>query len=199
MSNIFKVAAVLLLNTFFAITCNAGELEAEHNKLRELKTIFENAINKNDLELLRPHIAKGFSFITISDEEYTDFDEFKKQWQIGRETLLKGGTYTLEIIPDLSDIRGNIAITKGDSKNIIITGAGDKYEYPAKWTGVCIQEDGEWKILRAHNSLNPFRNPMVEGEVTKMIIKFSSISALVGIILGWIFCSFINARRKAAK
>ena len=180
----------------FGLFAQDDSLEAEHDELRKLKVIFEEAVNKNELDKLKPHISENFSYVTISDEEYTDFEEFKKEWQIGREKLLEGGSYTLTMDPELSDIRGDIAICRGDSKNVIITGSGDRYEYTAKWTCVCVKENGEWKLLRAHSSINPFDNEILVSKVKSTLIKYASISALVGIVLGWLFCMFIMKRRK---
>ena len=66
--------------------------EAEHEALRGLKAVFEEAVNKNQMELIRPYLDKDFSVVTFTDREFTDFDKFIAQWAKTREQILKGGT-----------------------------------------------------------------------------------------------------------
>lgn len=194
MKLLFKFVLLILISGYQTFIY-AQDIEADHNELRVLRKVFEDAINSNKLDNLKPYLADHFSYVTISDEEYKDFNNFKEQWQIGRDKLLKGGTYVMEIEPELSDLHGNIAIAKGDSKNLITTGSGDRYSYGSKWTAVCIKQDGKWKVLRVHSSINPFSNEILKGRVSKMLIQTASIAALAGLILGSLF-TFIIRKRK---
>ncbi|MGD9127988.1 MAG: hypothetical protein PVH19_11475, partial [Planctomycetia bacterium] len=46
------------------------EEAALHEGLRQLKTVFEDAANNNDIEKLRPYIAPEFSVVTFTDSSF---------------------------------------------------------------------------------------------------------------------------------
>ena len=172
--------------------------EAEHETLRGLKAVFEEAVNKNQMELIRPHLDKEFSVVTFTDREFTEFDKFTAQWAKTREQILKGGTYSIKLLPVRSQILGDIAITKGDSENVIVTGDGTEFKFTAHWTAVCRKTDGKWKILRGHNSLDPFGNPMLKSGVKGIVVKGVIIAAGVGCLVGLAVGVLIGRRKRAA-
>ncbi len=185
-------ALVLTTNAMHAQSDDAQE--ADHEALRNIKVVFEEAVNKNQMELIEPYLDKDFSVVTFTDREFNDFDKFKTKWEETREKMLKGGTYTVKLLPIRSQIIGDIAITKGDSENIMITGNGEELKFTAHWTAVCRKTDGEWKILRGHNSLNPFNNPMLKSGVKKLILKGGIGAIAAGIIIGLLVGKLIRKR-----
>ena len=109
------------------------ENEADHEALRKLKAVAEEAINNNQLDLLKPYLDDNFTVVTYTDREFTDFEVFKDRWQQTRD----------ELLPERSLIMGDIAVARGDSENVLVTGGGRKYRFPAKWSAVCRKVDGE--------------------------------------------------------
>lgn len=182
----------------FTLFAQDNAEEADHEALRGLKAVFEEAVNKNQMELIRPCLDKDFSIVTFTDKEFSDFDKFKAQWAKTREVILKGGTYSTKLLPVRSQIIGDIAITKGDSENVIVGGDGTEIKFTAHWTAVCRKVDGQWKILRGHNSLDPFGNPMLKAGVKNIVIKVGAIAAVVGVLLGLVFGILIGRRKRAA-
>src|SRR5262245_25805552 len=172
----------------------AGD-EADHAALRQFKALFEKAVNENQLELMRPHLDQPFSVVTYTDREFSDFDAFKARWQQTRQELLAGGRYTLTLEPDRSQIFGDIAIAHGNSDNLLVTGAGEEHRFSSHWTVVFRKVDGQWKITRAHNSLNPFDNPMLRAGVRKIVIRFAIGAFVLGAILGWLIRALWSRRR----
>lgn len=172
--------------------------EADHDALRAFKTLFEEAVNTNQLDLLEPHLHDPFSVVTYTDREFDDFEAFKTRWQTTRDEMLQGGTYSVELLPDRSVIDGDIAVAKGDSKNILMTGGGSEFHFTSKWTVVFRKVDDEWKILRVHSSLNPFSNAIVESHVRGLVIKSVIAALLAGLVLGW-FVRMLVVRKKVAQ
>jgi ketosteroid isomerase-like protein len=171
--------------------------EAEHAALRQFKALFEKAVNENNLELMKPHLHQPFSVVTYTDREFTDFEAFKARWQKTREELLgSGGQYRLTLDPDRSEIFGDIAVAHGNSDNVMVTAAGDEHRFPSHWTVVFHKVDGQWKILRAHNSLNPFDNPMLKAGVRKLVIRYAAGALVVGAILGSAISLLLARRRR---
>jgi ketosteroid isomerase-like protein len=170
--------------------------EAEHEALRGIKAAFENAVNNNQMELIEPFLDKDFSVVTFTDREFSDFEKFKERWQKTRTEMLEGGTYSIKLVPDRSQIIGDIAITKGNSENVMINGNGQEFKFSAHWTAVCRKTDGKWRILRGHNSLDPFGNPMLKSGVKKMIIKTASVASVIGICIGLAIGTLIGRRKR---
>jgi hypothetical protein len=160
------------------------EDEADHQALRELKAVFEKAASENRLELLKPYVNEKFSAVTYTDREFTDFEAFKERWQKTREEIVGNGSYQVTLLPERSELYGDLAIARGDSENILINEAGKEFRFTSHWTAVCRKVDGQWKILRAHSSLDPFGNPMLVDGVRQRMLLAAGVAALVGLIVG---------------
>lgn len=195
----FFIPGVLITLLMFPLVSLAEDnngTEEDHNALRELKALYEKSVNTNNMELLRPVMADKFSVITFTGREFTDFGTFKTQWAKTREKMLgETGSFSVELIPQRSRIFGDTAITFGSSNNTMVTGDGDKFEFPVSWTAACRKIDGEWKIVRAHGSISPFDNPMLKSKVRSYILYTAVAGALAGLIAGWFIRGFISTRR----
>ena len=189
---------VILLTTV-SIFAQENSQEADHNALRGLKTIFEKAVNLNQIELIEPYLDKDFSVVTFTDREFTNFEKFKTRWEKTRKEMLQGGSYSIKLLPIRSQIIGNIAIAKGDSENVMVTGDGEEFKFTSHWTAICKKTDGEWKILRGHNSLDPFANPMLKSGVKKIVIKMGAGAAVAGLTIGLIIGLLMNRKRRNAQ
>jgi ketosteroid isomerase-like protein len=160
--------------------------EAEHAALREYKALFEKAASENQLDLLKPLLHEPFSVVTYTDREFTDFEAFKARWQKTRDEIVGNGSYKVTLRPERSLIYGDMAISRGDSDNVLVTGAGHEYHFTSHWTAVFRKQDGQWKIVRVHSSLDPFGNPMVVGEVKRRMLQIGIAAAVVGLLVGGI-------------
>lgn len=195
----FLLAVLFAPWTALSLAAEDEDREADHNALRRLRAVFEEAVNRNELDLLKPYLDENFTVVTYTDLEFSDFDVFKAAWQKRRDELLAGGSYTVELEPELSDLRGDIAIARGNSKNVLTTGSGDEYHFSSHWTAVCRKVDGEWKILRAHSSLDPFGNPMLVSHVRSHIHKLLAGTSAACLVIGCgIGVAFARWRQKRA-
>ncbi|MEZ6069925.1 MAG: nuclear transport factor 2 family protein [Pirellulales bacterium] len=172
--------------------------EADHEALRQLRALAERAINENRLELFEPYLDKDFWIVTYTDRQFSDFETFQARWQQTRDELLAGGSYTTKMIPERSLIFGDIAVTRGDSENVLINGSGEEFHFTSHWSAICRKVDGKWKVVQAHSSLSPFDNPMLRSAVKGMMIKSGAGCALVGLAAGWCVAAWWNRRRRSA-
>ncbi|MCA9119981.1 MAG: nuclear transport factor 2 family protein [Planctomycetaceae bacterium] len=193
--------AVLIVPSLWLTSFNvsAQDHEPDHEALRKIRAVAEEAINTNNLELFKPLLADSFSIVTYTDREFSDFDAFKKQWQKTRDELLDGGTYTTDMQPELSQIIGDIAIARGNSHNVLINGSGEHFEFPSRWTAVLHKSDGQWKVVRAHSSLSPFDNPMLRSGVKSILVKVGAATLAVGIALGWLLNGCVRRFRRSPR
>ena len=81
---LWRVSIILALSAGIvapAVLCadEGDPHEADHEALRGLRKVAEEAINNNKLELLKPHLDDPFSIVTYTDREFTDFDTFQAQ------------------------------------------------------------------------------------------------------------------------
>jgi len=172
----------------------AKDDEADHQALREFKTLFEKAASENNLDLMKPHLHEPFSVVTYTDREFSDFEKFKARWQKTRDEIVGKGSYKVTLLPERSEIYGDIAVAHGDSENVLITGSGNEYHFTSHWTCVFHKVEGKWKIVRVHSSLDPFGNPMVVGEVWRKMYQVGGGATAVGLLLG-IVATWLVLRR----
>ncbi|MEX2121316.1 MAG: nuclear transport factor 2 family protein [Pirellulales bacterium] len=191
-----RLLAILLAGTVAPGSMAAqDDNEADHQALRELKAVFEKAASENNLDLLRPRLHESFTAVTYTDREFTDFEAFKTRWQATRDAIVGDGSYKVVLRPERSLIQGDIAIARGDSNNLLVTGAGNEYHFTSHWTAICQKSDGQWKLLRAHSSLDPFGNPMVVADVRRKLIQVGLAAAVGGLVVGWLATRIVILRR----
>lgn len=172
--------------------------EADHQALRELKKVFEKAASENNLDLLRPYVNEDFSAVTYTDREFTDFEAFKARWQKTRDEIVGNGSYKVTLLPERSEIYVDFAIARGDSENVLVNEAGKEFRFTSHWTAVCRKVDGQWKIVRAHSSLDPFGNPMLIDGVRNKILQTGAAAALGGLVVGGL-AVYLMTRRRAGR
>lgn len=192
-----------VLLAVFAVAClttprvQADERQADRDELLKLKAIAEKAMSEKDqIKTLGPHVTDDFSIVTFTSRQFDDFDVFAKEWNISREKFLQGGTYsvTLEHEPAIFD--GDIATCHGNSTNVMTTGDGTRYEFQSPWSVVFRKEGGEWKILRAHSSIDPFSNPVLDANIRKYLWMLGVCTSFIGLVVGLVVGKWI-ARSKA--
>lgn len=192
---ILMIAVICFSGT--SVTRAQNDNEADHQALREIKTVFEKAATENNLDLLKPYVPEKFSAVTYTDREFTDFEAFKARWKKTREEIVGTGSYKVTLKPERSEIYGDIAITHGDSDNVLVNSAGKEFKFTSHWTAVCRKIDGQWKIERAHSSLDPFGNPMLVDGVKGKIMQYGGLAAVGGLALGALL-GFVLARRRGS-
>jgi ketosteroid isomerase-like protein len=168
--------------------------EADHAALREYKALFEKAASEGQLDLLKPILHQPFSVVTYTDREFTDFEAFKDRWLKTRDEVVGNGSYKVTLLPERSEIYGDIAISRGDSENVLVSATGNEYRFTSHWTAVFRKQDGQWKVVRVHSSLDPFGNPMVVGEVKRRMTQAGLGAGLAGLVIGGILAYLLAGR-----
>lgn len=159
---------------------------AEREALRGLQHAFEQAVSANRLEDFAPHVASDFSIVTFTDRSFKNFASFTERWKQTRQELVGAGSFRTEMKPDPSLFFGDIAVCSGESSNTMVDKRGKSFDFTSHWTAVMHKEQGQWKVVRGHNSLDPFGNPMLKSSVQRLLIQSTVTALLIGIALGWL-------------
>lgn len=162
--------------------------EQSREALRSLQQVFQNAVKNNTIEDMREHVADDFSFVSFTDKSFGNFDEFAKQWKITRDEMIGDGSFVSELNPESALFEGDVAICKGNASNQMVDIKGNSFDYSSNWTVIFKQTADGWKVLRAHNSLDPFANPMLISHVKKKVFKYSAVAFAIGGIV----CSLVT-------
>lgn len=164
------------------------EFAADREQLRTLQDIFETAVKNNSIGDIRPYTHADFSFVSFTDKSFDDFDAFENQWGLTREKMVGSGSFSTQLDPAPTAFFGDIAIARGNARNVLVNSQGERFEYTGHWTVIFKRVDEQWKVFRAHNSLDPFTNPMLVSAVKQKINKYS----LIGFVAGAALCSIIS-------
>jgi len=153
--------------------------EFEKEKLRAIQAVFEESVKNNTIENMEAYTDENFSFVSFTDKSFDNFQSFKQQWKVTRTQMIGNGAFETQLNPNPSLVLGDIAICHGNANNSMVDKKGKPYEFSTHWTVVLKCNEGEWKVLRAHNSLDPFANPMLKNGIKKALL-WTGLLAFVG-------------------
>lgn len=162
-----------------------ADQEADHNELRRMRSIYEDSLNTNDLSKIKPLMADGFSVVMISGEEIKSFDEMTAFWKRVWDLIGVGGSYHVKVVPDRTDFFGNVGISRGHNEEVFRTSKGKEFAVQAPWTVVSLRQNGEWKIFRVHEGLNPMDNVYITDLLKQTKRLFGAIGLVIGLVLGF--------------
>jgi len=158
--------------------------EAEHAALRKLRTAYEEALNSNQVEKLKPILAENFTGVMITAEEVKGFEELQAYWKKVWGLIGQGGRYQIKVNTDQTDFFGDISLSRGKTQELVQTGAGKEFRFGANWTAICQKRNGEWKILRVQGAMDPLENTFVVDTVRITKTFYGVGGLLLGIALG---------------
>ena len=159
--------------------------EPDHEALRQLKAVYEQAAREGRPDLLEPHLDAQFTGVMVTGEQVDSFASLDSYWQGIRELMGAGGTYQTEVhVAERAIIGGDLAVARGTTDDVVVTGGGDEYRFSSRWTAVCRKRDGQWKLLRLHGSIDPIGNPFVEAQFTAALVATGSIAGVIGLVVG---------------
>ena len=172
--------------------------EPEHQALRNIKSMYERAVNEDRLDLLKPYFATPFYGVMITNKRVSSLAEMKQYWTGMKSLMGPGGTYHVTVIPDRSVLMGDFALARGVTQDVVTTSAGKTFRFATTWTCLLHKEGGTWKVLQVQGSMDPLRNPFVidayHRAANMLALGAAAIALIVGLLIGW----FIGRRRVAA-
>jgi ketosteroid isomerase-like protein len=171
------------------------EDEAEHQALRDLKALYEQAIKEDRLDLIADYIHPDFHGVMVTSRAVNSLDELRTFWADIHTLMGEGGRYTTTVNPERSVIHGDIALARGTTDDVVVTGDGKEYRFTSQWTAVLQKDAGRWKLRRVHGTMDPIANPFVREFAQRAIIQYGIAAGIGGIALGFGVPAVIRRRR----
>ncbi len=189
------IGGALCATFAFATTVNGQGDEAEHTALRELKSIYEKAVNETQLDLLAPHLHANFSGVMVTNDPVASQKDIEEYWQWVSGLLGDGGTYRVTLNPERSTLLGNFALARGTADEVASI-RGKELKFQSNWTALLEKVDGAWKILRVHGSMNPVANPFAKASAKAASYTSGAIGGGIGFVVG-LLVMLVTRRKKS--
>lgn len=170
--------------------------EKLHDELRQLKALYEKAVNTGDFAPLEPLFAPDSTGIVVDGRLFKTFAELKAIDDRFRADF-PGLVYKVTVNPELSQLYGNIAVAHGTADEYVKTSAGE-FKYTSRFTAVLRRTDAGWKLIRSHVSMDPFRNSIVELFVARAKRYFGLGGIVLGVIAGIIIGRALGRKNAAS-
>jgi ketosteroid isomerase-like protein len=175
----------------------AGD-EAEHEALRQIRSLYEQAIRDNHLDTLAPLLHSDFHGVMLTARPVSGLGELKQYWTDIHALMGEGGRYTTTLKPETSVLIGDIALARGSSDDVVVTSEGREFRFTSFWTAVLQKQDGRWQLRQAQGSIDPVNNPFVR-EFTRRSLQLAiGLSSAAGILVGW-GLAWVFRRRRAGR
>lgn len=165
------------------------EEEAEWVKIREIKALYEEAVSSNQIEKLRPHIAKDFHGVLVNGREARSFEDLIRRNKEIWDLIGAGGSYKVNVKYEPGTMFGNLAVAHGTAEETVVTGSGKRFEFVSSWLVNLIKEDGVWKLYRIQATLDPVENVFVQDTVKYTRLFFGGGALTIGVVLGYVLRS----------
>lgn len=182
-----RAVSAIVLFSFLTVAGSAAEADEKlHAELRQLKTLYENAINSGNLAPLEPLFAADSTGVTVDNQSFKNFAELKAIYDRFNADF-PGVVYRITMKPELSKLHGDLAIAYGSADEYVKTAAGE-FTYTSTFTVVLRRTDAGWKLVRSQITMDPFRNSIAEylRNRTGRYFGFGAlaIGAIVGLVAG---------------
>ena len=184
----------LMLGLLLAAPVFADE-EAEHAALRKIKAAYEEAVNTDAMQKLEPWLGKDVTGVMVTDEEVHSFAELQAYWLRIKALLGSGGSYTVKVNVDKTDLLGDVAVSRGTTDDTAKTARFGSVNFHSHWTAVLRKDGGEWKVLRLHASMDPLENPFVTARTASRSLAFGGAGVALGLVLGLLLRFAVRARK----
>ena len=169
--------------------------EADHESLRALKGIYEQAVRENRIDLLQPHLHGEFHGVMVTGRAVNSFADLQQYWRDIKNLIGEGGTYTTTLNPERSVILEDIALARGTTDDVVKTDDGTEFRFATLWTATLQREGRAWKIRYVQGTMDPVGNPFVREFGRRAVVRTAAGALLAGLIVGIAFGLIWQRRR----
>jgi ketosteroid isomerase-like protein len=179
---------------FARATAGYAAEEADHEALRKIKAVYEESVKTDDLSKLFPHLGGNMTAVTPTGEEVKGAQQLQAYFKSIWDLIGKGGTYQVKVNVTNTDLYGDIAVSYGTTDEFVKTAEGREYKFPMLWTAVARREEGGWKAIRMHGSMNPLTNVFVTTRLNATKWIYGGGGLIVGLVGGFLLRMFWRTR-----
>ena len=157
--------------------------ESDRAALRMIRTNYMQAANSGDPSKIAPFLSKGVTGVMVTGEEVKGLDGLVAYWKKIQSLIGPGGSYQVTVNVDKTDLYGDIAVSRGNSDDVVRLGTGKELQFHSLWTAVCHKEDGVWKVVRMEAAMDPVDNVFISLRMQKTRLAAAAMGLVAGIIL----------------
>jgi hypothetical protein len=172
----------------------AASEDADHEALRQLRTVYEQAISNKRPADLAPLLSTDFYGVMLTGRTVRNLDELSRYWADIKALIGEGGSYRTTLNPERSVILGDIALARGTSEDVVTSG-GHEFRFTTLWTAVLQKSGGQWRVRQLQGSIDPVDNAFVREFMRRALVWSVVISLGVGAISGWGVAALLGRRR----
>ncbi|MCX6953886.1 MAG: nuclear transport factor 2 family protein, partial [Verrucomicrobia bacterium] len=178
------LATLLAVAALFrwAVPLHAEDEAKLHDELRQLRTVYENAINSGDLTPLAGLFSPGSSGVVVNNQTFTSLAELKAIYEKFRGSF-PGVVYRIKMDAAPSQIYGDIAVAHGTCEESVKLPVGD-FSYTSNWTAVLRRVGGQWTLIRSQVTMDPFGSSIVDYLIRQTKLWFGLGGAVGGLVIG---------------
>jgi ketosteroid isomerase-like protein len=178
-----RTAVLAFVSLTVSVPLLRADEEQERVALRALKTLYEQAVNEDKVELLAPHVDPDFQGVMLTSDAVSGFSGMNAYWKKIKDLMGPSGRYRVAVTAEPAQFAGDIAFAQGRTEDVV-TLPGKEYRLAGRWTAVCRKKDGAWKLYRIHASMDPIENPFVKDKIKASRLLYGGAGVLGGALLG---------------
>jgi len=174
-----------------------GTRDADHERLRALRSEVITALNDQDLEALRACLASSFTITFADQQHFTDIDALAAyRDRLGQENDIVAITFEPTVDELTRFIAPKVGISTGTSTDTFTGASGDTTTIISRWTATVVEENGEWRVASVHAGVNLLDNPILH-RVRDLAFNLGLLGAVLGLALGLGIGIWFRRRRPA--
>jgi ketosteroid isomerase-like protein len=173
------LALGLVAVTALHVSAQISTTDADKQALRQIKVAYEDAVNRDDMTALAPHLASNFSAVMATGQKVNSLADFEAYWKTMKAQVGIGpkltGKYTASLEPLDSIFLGGYAFSFGTSKETLVTDVpGPKgresrnYAFNSNWYAVSTKDNGVWKLVAGRVVVDPFHTTFSEAKLQEI-------------------------------
>jgi ketosteroid isomerase-like protein len=190
-----RLAPCLIALALIAVArpLSAQDNEKLHVELRTINSLYESAINSGDLTQLAPLFTPATSGVVVNNQEFKTLAELQDIY-VKFHAAFPDTTYHIKMVPDRSQIFGDIAVAHGKCEESVVMPRGT-FNYTSTWTAVLKRDNGAWTLVRSQVTMDPFDSPIVKFMVRKAQVTYGLIGLGAGLILGLVLSRVLDRQK----
>jgi uncharacterized protein (TIGR02246 family) len=175
------LAAVMIL-----LCANSGwcaDDEADRTALRTIKAAYEEAINSKDPSKMAPHLATNVTGVMVTGDVVEGFQGLEAYWKKIQALIGEGGKYQVKVNTDKTDLFGEVAVSRGNTEDVVTLANGKEFKFGSRWTAVCHKETGGWKVIRMQATMDPVDNVFTSARLKTTKFVYGGAGLAAGVLL----------------